>query len=358
MLPLTILFFFVNRGMRQLRVASAYGEVARHLGLPVDTRGVSLQGHLDDRRIWIGEVMVGHGPDRRQVTWGVIDMDRALGLGLVIRRRGLSQRLFRRRRGPNILLGGDIDKRVEIQGDDPTRVRAILTPQVRLALESLMNRWPDVVVTDQSVRVHLPRPESSGVRLQSLVTGMISLADEVELARHAIAPPERLMPLLPELQELGRQMALQCDPWLPALEGAKDGRRLLITPRRDGEGYSFDIRVYFPDPVDTGFRLATQVGPGGYWSVGQDIQVGDESFDAAFVIKGYDPFRVVERLTAPVREALLAITRTKHDVEVDDRCLHIPKVKADIALVADMADKAGRAAAALSAPLPTREGAS
>ena len=34
--------------MRQLHVATAYGEVSRQLGLDVDTRGVSLQGHLDD----------------------------------------------------------------------------------------------------------------------------------------------------------------------------------------------------------------------------------------------------------------------------------------------------------------------
>jgi len=352
MLPLMGMFFLVNRGMRQLRVAHAYGDVARRLGLPVDTRGVSLQGHLDDRRIWIGEVMVGHGPKRRLVTWGVVDMDRALGLGLVIRRRGLSQRLFRRRRGPEIALGGDLDRRVEIQGDDPGRVRALLTPKVRLAIESLMSRWPDVVVTDQSVRVHLPRPESSGARLQGLVNAMIGLCDEIEAARHAIAPPERLLSLLPELEAMGTRLGLEYDPWLPGLDGDLDGQRLSITPRRDGAGYSFDIRVYFPSPVDTGFRLSAQVAPDGYWSVGQDIQVGDEVFDNAFVIKGYDPLKVAERLTPEVRAALLDI-RSNHDIEIDDRCLHIRRVKLDIATVDDVAVKASRATAALRSPLPT-----
>ncbi len=351
-LPLTVLFFLVNRGMRQLRVSSAYGEVARRMGLPVDTRGVSLQGHLGDRRIWIGEVMVGHGPDRQLVTWGVVDMDRALGLGLVIRRRGLSERLFRRRRGPEIRLGGELDRRVEIQADEPTRVRALLTPKVRLALESLMSRWPDVVVTDQSVRVHLPRPVASGVRLQGLVDAMIALADVIETARHDIEPPERLLPLRGDLSKLGDRLSLTCDPWLPALEGAVDGRRLLITPRRDGEGYSFDIRVYFPSPIDTGFRVTTQSSPDGYWSVGQDIQVGDEDFDASFVIKGYDPIKVVARLTPDVRAALLDI-QADHAVEVDDRCLHIRRVEADISVVDAVAAKAKRAAAALSLPLPS-----
>src|SRR5690349_9958453 len=114
------LFMFARRGMRQLQIASTYGDVARELGLDVDTRGVSLQGHLGDQRLWVGEVMVGHGPDRRMVCWGVLDLERPLGLGLLMRRRGLSERLFRRPRGVRITpVDPDLDRHVEIHGDDP-----------------------------------------------------------------------------------------------------------------------------------------------------------------------------------------------------------------------------------------------
>src|SRR5690606_30664977 len=159
-LPLTALFLLVRRGMRQLQVAETYIEVARRLGLAADTRGLSLQGHMDDRRLWIGEVMVGHGPQRQLVTWGVVDLLRPLGLGIMFRRRGLSERLFRRSRAPEIDFDDpELARALEVRGDDRARVRALLTPAVRDALRALMARWPDVVVTDDSVRVHLKHPE-------------------------------------------------------------------------------------------------------------------------------------------------------------------------------------------------------
>jgi hypothetical protein len=351
MVPLTVLFVLVNRGMRQLRVAAAYAEVARRMGLPVDTRGVSLQGHLNDQRIWIGEVMVGHGPKRRLVTWGVLDMDQALGLGLVIRRRGLSNRLFRRRKGPRIRIDDDLDKRLEIHGDDPARTRALFTPSVTAKLSTLMAHWPDVVVTDQSIRVHLPKPEASTERLERLVEFMIGLSDAIASARQGITPPERLGAHLEALSKLGTTLQLDIEPALPALKGDADGKRMTITPRRDGEGYSFDIRIYFEARVDTGFRLSSQQAPDGYWSVGQDIQVGDPEFDSIFVVKGYDPAKVRAKLTAEVRQRLLVL-RAQHDIEVDDRCLHVRRVPSDMALLERTAMQALSAAASLSPPPP------
>jgi hypothetical protein len=352
MVPLTVLFVLVNRGMRQLRVAAAYAEVARRMGLPVDTRGVSLQGHLNDQRIWIGEVMVGHGPDRRLVTWGVLDMDQALCLGLVIRRRGLSNRLFRRRGGPTIHVDDTVDKHLEIQGDDEERVRALFTPDVVTKLSALMAGWPDVVVTDQSIRVHLPKPEASTDRLERLVEHMVALSDAIATARQGVTPPERLAAHLDGLSKLSKALRLDLDPALPALKGHADGRRMSITPRRDGEGYRYNIRIYFEPSVDTGFRLSSQKAPDGYWSVGQDIQVNDPDFDTRFVVKGYDPFKVRAKLTPDVREQLLAML-SQHDIEVDDRCLHIRRVPSDMEILERTATQAMRAAALLSPRLPS-----
>ena len=66
-------------------------------------------------------------------------------------------------------------------------------------------------------------------------------------------------------------------------------------------GYGSELRVGFQELRRFGLRLKPQLGPDGYSSVGQDIQVGDEPFDRAFVIKGYDPAAV--RKQAATNEA-------------------------------------------------------
>lgn len=322
-LPLAALFLVLRRGMRQLAVAHAYREVAQRLGLSADTRGVSLQGHLGDRRLWIGEVMVGHGPDRRMMTWGVVDLQRPLGLGMLLRRRGLSERLFRRSRAPETRLDDDeLDRLIEVRGDEPERIRQLMVDDVRQALHALVGGWRDVVVTDQSVRVHLRQPEASGDRLQTLVDAMLRLAGALERAREEVAPPSHLDALRPEWEALASAHELAFEPWLPAASGQIDGRRVLLVPRRDAHGYTAELRLYFRDHPEMGFRLRPQTEPDGYWSVGQDIQVDDPVFDGAFVVKGWDPQRVRELLDAEVRGGLLQLAAAG-SLEVDDRCLRV-----------------------------------
>lgn len=322
-LPLAAVWFVVARGLRQLQVASAYGEVSRQLGLDTDTRGLSLQGHLGDRKLWIGEVMVGHGPDRRMMTWGVLDLTRPLGLGLMARRRGRTTTLLRRAPTPEAAVGDpDLDRAFEVQGDDPARIRMLFTPQVRTALRGLIEEWPEVALTDRAVRVHLSRPESSVGRLQRLVASMLELAEALETARREVEPPARLAPSLAEWTTLAEKLELDLEPWLPGLAGQRDGRRVQLSLRRSDNGYEAGLRLWFLPHRATGIRLRKQLEPDGYWSVGQDIQIGDPTFDRAFVIKGWDPERIRELLDPTTRAALLALADVGHP-EVDDRGIYV-----------------------------------
>lgn len=322
-LPLTALWIVVARGLRQLQVSSAYGEVSRQLGLDTDTRGLSLQGHLGDRKLWIGEVMVGHGPERRMMTWGVLDLTRPLGLGLLARRRGRTTALLRRGQAPQATVGDpDLDRAFEVQGDDPARIRGLFTPQVRQALRGLTDEWPEVALTDRAVRVHLARPEASTGRLQRLVASMLELAEALEAARREVEPPARLAPSVAEWSALGARLGLQVETWLPGLEGTLDGRRVQLNLRRNDGGYEAGLRLWFAAHRNTGIRLRKQLEPDGYWSVGQDIQIGDPAFDRAFVIKGWDPERIREMLDTDTRAALLALAEVGHP-EVDDRGLYV-----------------------------------
>ena len=55
-LPTGAAFLLVRRATRQLAVSETYGSVSRELGLDVDTRGLSLRGHLGEQRLWVGDV--------------------------------------------------------------------------------------------------------------------------------------------------------------------------------------------------------------------------------------------------------------------------------------------------------------
>jgi len=321
-LPLAALFLVVQKGMRQLAVAEAYGNVSRRLSLPVDTRGVSLHGYVDDQRLWVGSVMVGHGPDRELACWGVLDLPRPLAMGLVVRRRGLSERLFRRSRGPEVTLpDAELERLIEVHGDDAGAVRQLLRRDVMSDLKAMVLRWRDVVITDQSVRVHLPRPLATTADLQELVDGLRSLAGKLCDARLAVTPSPALAPLVDRYGELAEELGLALVPAYPGLQGELDGRGVMVSPGRAPRGYSAEVRLQFRDHPAMGLVLFRQEGPDGYWSVGQDIQVGAEGFDDHFVVKGWDPVAVVDKLR-PAQDLLLELA-VLGEVALDDHHLRV-----------------------------------
>lgn len=325
-LPLAGLFGMFRRGMRQLAVASTYGEVARQLDLDVDTRGVSLQGHLGEQRLWVGDVMLGHGPERRTACWGVLDLDRPLGLGLLLRRRGLSERLFRRPRGVRVTSGDpQLDRVTEIHGDEPELVGRLLDDRVREVLRGMLTRWRDVVVTDQSVRIYLSRAPERPQELRDLVYGMQVVADALSASRRSLPPPAPLAPTLDAWRAAAEQLGLAVEPAFPGLAGELDGRPVRVTPVRTAEGYATELRLGFRPHRRTGLRLRRQLEPDGYWSVGQDIQLADPAFDQRFVVKGYDPEDVRQLLSAVVREGLLAMDAVG-EVDLDDLRLYVGRL--------------------------------
>jgi hypothetical protein len=347
-LPVSVVYVVFKRGKHELDAAVAYRQVARNLGLDVDTRGVSLQGHLGERRLWVGEVLVGYGPDRSTAIWGVLDMTRPLTLGLHVRRRGLSERVFRRGRGQGVELGdASFDRLVEMHGDDPARVRALMgDPDVKQAITELLGSWSDVIVTDHAVRVHLKRAENTERGLQRLVDMMLRTASALERARAAVAVPKRLETASKEWGDLAERLSLVHEPWLPAMAGERSGRQVVVTAWRADSGYFADLRLYFRSHRQMGFRLRPQVEPDGYWSVGQDIQIGDAAFDSQFVLKGWDPRRIRDLLTPSVRAVLLEAQESGH-LQIDDKRIHIRDLPLDVESIERAMQHAEAAADAL-----------
>lgn len=313
----------LRRGIRQLSAARAYQQVARRLQLNADTRGVSIHGHVAGRRLWIGEVMTGFGSQRSRQVRGVLDMERPLGLGLYVLPRGRRSRWLPRMRSPAQVTGDpELDRRVRVYADDDDAIRRLLSPDVKQRLRELVGRWPDLEVTDQDIRITLRSAETNPRRLLSLVDGMMALARALESSRRQIPAPDAVADLVEAWRSLADRLGLQLEDWLPAMTGRYRERRARCTLRREADGHVADLWVGFEDHADAGLRISPQEEPDGYWSVGQDIQVGHPRFDAAFVIKAWDPSVARDLLTDPVRAGLLDLV--EHGaVELDGRGLTV-----------------------------------
>jgi hypothetical protein len=84
-LPVTIGVILGRRVHQQTAAPAAYRAVARNLGLDVDTRGASVNGYLptSGQKLYIGEVVVGHGPESSTEHRAVLALSRPLGLGIL-----------------------------------------------------------------------------------------------------------------------------------------------------------------------------------------------------------------------------------------------------------------------------------
>ena len=317
-LTVTALYLVLRRGMHQVAEASTYRAVSERLGLVVDTRGVSVHGYVNRRRVWVGRVMEGFGPDRRTEVRGVVALRRPLGLGLLVRPKGLTGRLSRKT-GPEQGAGiAAIDRLAHVHDAERDQLRQLLDDRVRECLLAALGRWPRLSVTDVDVQVRLRRPPHNPEGLEALVRAMVEIADAVEAARASVRPAAEPGSWVQGWRELGDELGLTLEDALPALCGQVDGRDVQVGAARSPDGYRVQVICWFADHAAMGLHLRPQVDPDGYWSVGQDIQIGHEGVDRAFVIKAYDPDLLRSRLNHLACEGLMALAALGK-VEVDDR---------------------------------------
>lgn len=316
---ITVLLFMaaIRRGVRQISTTGAYREVSRQLGLSIDTRGTSIQGHLGDRRLWLGQVMIGQGTERKEVHWGVLDLERPLGLDLLFRRKGMSERIFRRSRQPDLPIGHpNLDRSFEVKAAHPELATQLFTPVVIENLLQLTSKFPNTVITDNAIQVHLASPPASSQTVMALVNFMAELAMSIDDRRAELSAPGGLVDLVEPWSKLAKEKGLDFEPNIPAISGSNDRRRVLVIARQDDQGVLHsELQLFFRPHRRTGMRLVPQ---GTENVVGQDIQVGNDAFDQTFIIKGYDPTAVREQLDPKVQQGLLDLAALSA-CELDDR---------------------------------------
>jgi hypothetical protein len=298
---------------RPIAAAHAYREVARRRFLRVDTRGLSVHGVIDGRAVWVGEVMTGHGAQRRRAIIAVVRFTAPLGLGLHVRRRGLAARVRRGRR-PLLLPEPDLDRALAVEADDVGHATRLLAGPVPAALRALTSRWPDLELEDEEVRAHLRTPEASADIVDRLVGALLDLAAAVELSRASLPAVANAEPW----QAAARALGLQAADWLPGARGHLEGLPVSAAVWRGEAGIGVVVTVQRAPAPPTGFVVRPQGIEGdGPSTAGQDIVVGDPAFDPHFIVQAWDPDSARGVLDADVRGALLRLAAGAA-VRVDD----------------------------------------
>lgn len=310
-IPVVPVVLISRRARRQIGTAASYREVARALDLDVDTRGLSLHGVRDDRPLWIGEVLVGEGPERRREVHGVIGFRHPLGLGVEVRTR-------RSRRDEGERLDHPVlDKRLRVTAASAEALDAIRGEHVLRHFVALVDQARDLHLSDERLRVRLSRSPDTTTQLGALVERLEDAAIALETAARQAPRAEQVLGWTDALRTLARAEGLRLDEARVRLHGGLAGWPVEIVPHYVHDRWTTWLAVRFAPEVDTGLRVHPQRSPD---PDGQDIRTGEGPFDAAFVVKGYDPEAVRTRLTPGTRSALLGLHRLGA-VSLDDHAL-------------------------------------
>jgi hypothetical protein len=267
-----------------------------------------------------------------------------LGYGLTVRSKK------RKRTGGGIHTGDDaFDKLYASNAVQVDATKALLNPEIRNAAIQLHSLCADVDVSDEIIRIKLSSPERNADKLGRIVQSMEYLADLLENQRATIGTTDDLDETALQWHAYADSSEFVFDAAYPSLTQVADWGTMTVAPRWMHSEFVAEIRIHFNDIKDTGFRLTPQRGPSVPWLTGQDIQVRDTSFDKAFVIKGYNPGNVRNRLHAEARTALLDLLKAG-PFEVTDHWLRIPNAPIEMHALKRVLQQAQKVAEILKQP--------
>lgn len=315
LLVVIVALAMAGRFVRPMATASAYRNVAWSEGLEADTRGTSLRGTWQDRRLYVGPSGAG------AATHAMLDLRVPLGLGLKVvpRTRRLPVRPRRRPRATWQTGDPDIDESLVISAWAPAdRVAALFDDAVREALSTLVEAGWSPEIADHHLRVALRRPPSSEAALRRLLDRLARAADALEHARSTLPPDPDTAAWDASWAVLARRRGLAHDRTMPSLHGTLDGCGVRVLPVRIEDRLGVDVRVTPAAMVRRGLLVRAATADEADGRVIQDILVGELAFDDAFIVQGWDPSAVRDTLDAPARAAMVRLAAVGRVSLADD----------------------------------------
>jgi hypothetical protein len=312
--------------------AEDWGDVPAALGMGVNDRGLLMgtwNGAIALRGLHTWEIVEHHDrggrehDDRRYYTELYAILDPELLVGLRADARSTAGRAFDAIFGQKDLEIGhaELDRMFVIKAADEELARRVLREPVISLLLAAAPQHPKLWVSDRYVTIEYPEYERDLRRVGAALEAVGRIAAPLlELRRVELARWE------PELRDSWSRVAeawgLTFDPPRATMRGVV--RDMELTARVDCTG-STCVSARLPFDLGCDLDLALQKGDGflDRLSRGQDVKVGDQAFDDAFVIKGKPEAAVRAALNPIARAKLLSIRERASLLRVKEGALEV-----------------------------------
>jgi hypothetical protein len=205
----------------------------------------------------------------------------------------------------HILGDNELDAAFLIGADDPRRVDKLLGPEARRLLLDASKR-ATVTVTDQWVRL-AQASERDADFLEWALPASAELTRAILDGRDRVPSAQELRVHSRGYRSIAPRLDLTFQRTPLGLKGDIGRFPVFVGARRIARRtYEGVVVASFPTPLGLGLmvRGATQL-PFSRGYGGVDFLVGNEAFDDLFVVKGDDPFQVLEKITADVQSHLM-----------------------------------------------------
>jgi hypothetical protein len=209
---------------------------------------------------------------------------------------------------------------------DPEHFQRVVSPDLRaevgrrLGPLGVAENW----FGDREVSARWHHYEEHAERFRAAFD-VLAWAAQTILARRAVDPPRWETGVASTWPPVARAWGLALEPRRGLAYGPVHGRRMAAQIHLDEGRLSTHVVVEAMLPPGVELSLAKQEGDG-FWKRlfrGQDIEVGDPAFDAAFVIKG-GPEQAVRAILGPsARRAVLGLLSAGAAIELKDGTLGV-----------------------------------
>ncbi|NUO54125.1 MAG: hypothetical protein HOV80_35205 [Polyangiaceae bacterium] len=200
-----------------------------------------------------------------------------------------------------------LDAAFLIGADEPRRVDKLLGPVARQLLLDASKR-ATVVVTDQWVRLAQASQRDSDF-LQWATSACAELTRAILDGRDRVPSAQELRVHSRGYRSIATKLDLTFQRTPLGLRGDIGRFPVFAGARRIGRRtYEGMVVASFPSPLGLGLmvRGATQL-PFSRGYDGVDFLVGNEAFDDLFLVKGDDPYQVLEKITPAVQSHLMSL---------------------------------------------------
>lgn len=274
-------------------------------------------GRVDDLRVEFAALPSGTRPELYR---GVARFPRSLGLELEVRARGALGG-----GGGEPIVSEDFDHHFRVDALHADQAKALLEGELDDAFRKALTRGLKVSLDDAELKVSLDGRLGHERAVES-AHWLIETAQAIRQARAALPRPAMQERILEAFNALAQSLGGVVEEDELRLE-LEEGCLTAHVDRVQGKDFRTALSIAFARPLTTDVRLRLESDLTRFerWRH-QDIELGDATFDAMFVVSGEPKDEISRLFSAEVRTSLLALekkvdslalTPTELDVTVD-----------------------------------------